>query len=139
MKVRVKKFSQDAILPSRKRNSDAGFDLYCMNSAEMYPNATYMLDTGVAVEIPEGYVGFIKERSGLGCEGIQVLGGVIDEGYIGEIKVLLLNNAASPKKIKVGDRIAQLVILPIPEIELVEVEELSETDRGDSGFGASGR
>lgn len=138
-----------AIAPVRAHTWDAGLDLFTPVEA-IVPNATsypfygvelgaVTIDTGVHVEIPEGYVGFIKSKSGLNVNHGLTAEGVIDAHYTGSIRVKIYNNKATPYLFKAGDKIAQLVILPclLPELELVD--SLEETDRGDAGFGSTGR
>lgn len=128
-----------AIMPTRAHELDAGYDLYSRIDAVIYPNASGRFDTGVHVEIPAGYVGFLKSKSGLNVKsGIQSEG-VIDAGYTGSICVKLYNHGSHEVYIKKGQKISQLVLLPIitPELELVD--SLEETDRGSNGFGSTGK
>ena len=126
-----------AKMPTRAHPWDAGLDLYAMHDGEVYLNTVF--DTGVHVEIPEGYVGFIKSKSGLMVKHNILTDGTIDSHYTGSIKVKLFNRGMTPYPVKAGDKIAQLVILPcvMPHLELVD--SLKETDRGDAGFGSTGR
>ncbi len=127
-----------AFVPTRAHSLDAGLDLYAMEDAVIFRDSSYTFDTGVHVEIPEGYVGFLKSKSGLNVnQGIQS-SGVIDAGYTGSIRAKLYNHGHAMVRIKKGQKISQLVILPIvtPEIELVD--SLEETERGNGGFGSSG-
>ncbi len=129
-----------AIAPTRAHRSDAGLDLYTPESFMLYHSgSSYTVDTGVHVEIPDGYVGMLKSKSGLNCHmGIQSEG-VIDAGYTGSIVVKLYNHGEKTVEIPEGTKISQLVILPIetPEIEIVE--QLQATERGSNGFGSTGR
>lgn len=107
----------------------------------LYPGDRRAVDTGIKVAIPEGYAGFVLPRSGHAKRsGVGVVNspGLIDSGYRGEVSVLLINHGNDPVTFRKGDRIAQLVVLPIPEVEWDEVEELDETTRGDGGFGSTG-
>lgn len=127
-----------AFVPTRAHETDAGLDLYATKDAIIFQDDSYTFDTGVHVEIPEGYVGFLKSKSGLNVNhGIQSAG-VIDCGYTGSIRVKLYNHGEETVRINRGQKISQLVILPIitPEIELVD--ELEATERGNNGFGSSG-
>lgn len=139
-RVLFKKLHPDATIPKKQREGDAAFDLYWFHSAyeEKCLLAKSTFFTGVACAIPDGYVGIIKERSGLALEyGVNVLGGVIDSNYRGEIKVIL--EAATPTRFKRGDRIAQLLVVPIHTLGWEEVDELPENlYRGDKAFGSSG-
>jgi len=138
MKLKVKKLVENAKLPERKREGDAGLDLYCIEDVEILPNEIKLISTGIAIEIPKGYFGLIKDRSGLASKGLHVLAGVIDENYRGEVKVVMINLGKEKIKLEKFSRIAQLIIIPYAKVEVEEVEELSETERGEKGFGSSG-
>lgn len=138
MELKVKKFVENAKLPVRVREGDAGIDLYCLDGFEIEPNEIKVISTGIAVEIPKGYVGIIKDRSGLAVQGIHILGGVIDENYRGEIKIVLINLGKSKLTFEKNSRIAQLLILPYLKCEIKEVSDLSISNRGEMGFGSSG-
>lgn len=143
MELRVAKLNDAALLPSRAHPGDAGLDLYACEAAHLGPGERWSVGTGVAVEIPEGYAGLVLPRSGIARDhGIALVNGpgLIDAGYRGEVRVLLLNtDPAEIFRVAAGDRIAQLVVTPIGLAEPVEVEALSESSRGDGGFGSSGR
>jgi dUTP pyrophosphatase len=137
MKMKVK-LDPGAVMPTRAHELDAGYDIYSREDAVIFQNASGRFDTGVHVEIPAGYVGFLKSKSGLNVKsGIQSEG-VIDAGYTGSICVKLYNHGSKAVEIKRGQKISQLVLLPIitPELELVD--ELEETERGAGGFGSTG-
>lgn len=138
MELKVKKIFEDSKLPERKMEGDAGLDLYCREDAEINPLEIKQVSTGIAIEIPKGYFGLIKDRSGLSLKGLHVLAGIIDENYRGEIKVVLINLSKEKIKIEKFTRIAQLLILPYLKVDVKEVEELSESNRMDKGFGSSG-
>jgi len=137
----IRRLHEDATLPERAYSGDAGLDLATCERVELGPGERATVPTGLAVAIPEGYAGFVQPRSGLAArQGISVVNspGLIDSGYRGEIRVVLLNTDAEHTFVaEPGDRIAQLVVLPIPELELVEVDELPDTERGVRGFGSS--
>jgi dUTP pyrophosphatase len=137
------KLKEGAILPSRAHEGDAGLDLYACEAAHIGPGERWSVGTGVAVEIPAGHAGLVLPRSGLAREhGISLVNspGLIDSGYRGELRVLLLNNdPAETFRVAVGDRIAQLVLVPISAAEPIEAAALSESVRGEGGFGSSGR
>jgi dUTP pyrophosphatase len=139
----VAKLTDDATLPTRAHEGDAGLDLYACDAAHLGPGERWSVGTGVGVEIPEGHAGLVLPRSGLAREhGIAIVNspGLIDSGYRGELRVLLLNtDPAETFRIEPGDRIAQLVITPIVLAEPVEVDSLNESMRGGEGFGSSGR
>ena len=131
-----------ATAPTRAHDTDAGLDLYALHPANIPPGDRELIGTGVHVSIPPGYVGLICPRSGLAHKhGLTVLNapGIIDAGYIGEIKVNLHNTGYLPQYVDFGDRIAQLVITPIPDAHLVQVDTLDTTERGDNGHGSTGR
>ena len=143
MDLAVAKLKVDATLPTRAHEGDAGVDLYACEAAHIGPGERWSVGTGVAVEIPDGHAGLVLPRSGLARDhGIALVNspGLIDAGYRGEVRVLLLNtDPAELFRIAPGDRIAQLVVAPIAIADPVEVATLSESTRGDGGFGSSGR
>ncbi len=139
----MKRLDPEARLPERAHDGDAGLDLCACEAAHLGPGERWSVGTGIAIEVAEGHAGLVLPRSGLAREhGIALVNspGLIDAGYRGEVRVLLLNtDPAETFRIEVGDRIAQLVIAAIAAIDAVEVDELSETARGGGGFGSSGR
>lgn len=143
MDLKVSLLKDGATLPTRVHEGDAGLDLYACEPAHIGPGERWSVDTGIAIEVPEGYAGFVLPRSGLARNhGISLVNapGLIDSGYRGEVCVLLLNtDPAETFRIEPGERIAQLVIVPIASAEPVEVSALSESVRGEGGFGSSGR
>jgi dUTP pyrophosphatase len=143
VELKVSLLEAGAVLPTRAHDGDAGLDLYSCEEAHVGPGERWSVGTGVAVEIPEGHAGLVLPRSGLARKhGIALVNspGLIDAGYRGEIRVLLLNtDPANTFKVEAGDRIAQLVVAPIALAEPVEVESLADSTRGDGGFGSSGR
>lgn len=143
MQLRVARLEQGASLPTRAHEGDAGLDLYACEAAHIGPGERWSVGTGIAVEIPEGHAGLVLPRSGIARDhGIALVNspGLIDAGYRGELRVLLLNtDPAETFRVAAGDRIAQLVVAPIALPEPVEAPELAESGRGDGGFGSSGR
>lgn len=137
-KIRVK-LDEGAIMPTRAHAADAGYDLYARETQIISARESVKFDTGVHMEIPVGYVGMLKSKSGLNVKFGLVGEGVIDAGYTGSIAVKLYNHSGYDYKVNKGDKISQLVIMPIITPELEEVDSLEETDRGDNGFGSSGR
>jgi dUTP pyrophosphatase len=139
----VAKLKDEALLPTRAHEGDAGLDLYACEAAHIGPGERWSVGTGVAVEIPSAHAGLVLPRSGLAREhGISLVNspGLIDSGYRGEIRVLLLNNdPAETFRVAAGDRVAQLLIAPIALAEPVEATALAESVRGAGGFGSSGR
>lgn len=143
MEVKIKKLHKDAVIPKYAKPGDAGMDLTAVSmKIDEYGNICYGI--GLAFEIPEGYVGLVFPRSSNCKKGVILTNcvGVIDSGYRGEVsfrfKEIALGNF-SKVAYKVGDRIGQIIIMPYPQIEFVEVDELSETERGTTGYGSSGR
>jgi dUTP pyrophosphatase len=137
----VRRLRPDAVLPERAYAGDAGLDLAACERVELGPGERALVGTGLAVAIPEGFAGFVQPRSGLASRhGITIVNtpGLVDSGYRGELKVALLNtDRRETFVVEPGMRIAQLVLVPVPEVELVEVEELPESERGVRGFGSS--
>jgi dUTP pyrophosphatase len=137
----IRRLHADAVVPQRAYTGDAGLDLASCERVELDPGERALVGTGLAVAIPEGYAGFVQPRSGLAARhGLTVVNspGLVDSGYRGELRVVLLNtDRTEPFVVEPGMRIAQLVVLPIPELELVEVDELPSTERGVRGFGSS--
>jgi dUTP pyrophosphatase len=138
----IQRLRPDAVLPDRAYHGDAGLDLAACERVELAPGERSVVGTGLAVAIPEGYAGFVQPRSGLADRhGISIVNspGLIDSGYRGELKVILLNtDTAHPFVVEPGMRIAQLVVLAVPELELTELDELPATERGARGHGSSG-
>jgi dUTP pyrophosphatase len=141
IELSVRRLRADAALPSRAYAGDAGFDLTACDRHELRPGERAVVATGLAVALPEGHGGFVLPRSGLAARnGITIVNapGLIDSGYRGEVQVVLLNtDARETFVVEPGMRIAQLVVLPVPFVELVELDELPETERGARGFGSS--
>lgn len=137
--VKVKKITSDAVLPAKENQSDAGIDIFTNESYTLQPGERHMYSTGISVEFPEGYVALLWDRSGLGSKGIHRLAGVIDSGYRGEWKVVLLNTTDEPYEVKAGDKVVQCILQKFEPAEIEEVEELATSARGENGFGSSGR
>lgn len=144
MNIKIKKLKENAIIPTRGSNQAAGYDLYACIDSTIYisPHETIKIDTGIAVELPDGTFGAVFARSGLATkEGLSPANkvGVIDSDYRNSIIVALHNHSNMSRTISPGERIAQLVVLPYLPIEFEEVEELSDTERGNGGFGHTGK
>ena len=133
------KLSKGAFAPTRAHEWDGGLDLYAMEDGYIRSNQSRTFNTGTHISIPEGFVGLVKSKSGLMCNHGILTDGTIDSHYTGPIQVCLFNHGGSRYEVKAGDKIAQLVIVPcmLPRMELVD--NLPETDRGDNGFGSTGR
>ena len=142
MRLGVRRLHPDARLPLRAHDDDAGHDLHSVEAVTLAPGERAMVATGLAIELPEGHAGWVVPRSGLAARhGIAVVNapGLIDPGYRGELRVLLLNTDRQRSfKVTLGDRIAQLVLVKVESAEPAEVGELSETVRGEGGFGSTG-
>ena len=144
MNIKVKKLKSDATVPTMGSKFAAGADLYSAEDADVViePSETKFIGTGLAMEIPEGYVGLVYARSGLACKrGLAPANkvGVVDSDYRGEIKVALHNHGKEAQTVEKGERIAQMVIAPYLSVNYEEADELSETERGEGGFGSTGR
>ncbi len=142
IELRVTKLRDDAVLPARAHDTDAGLDLSACEELTIGPGERALVPTGLAVEIPEGHAGLVAPRSGLALRhGISIVNapGVIDAGYRGEIQVILLNtDAVEAFTVEQGMRIAQLLVMPVTPVTIVEAADLATTVRGSGGFGSSG-
>lgn len=136
--VRFRRLTETARVPTRGTSGSAGWDLYAADPCTMESHGGVDVPTGLAVEIPPGYVGLIRDRSSWGHSGITVLAGVVDSDYRGEVRVILRDLAGRTRWIFPGERMAQLVILPVPEVEWVEADDLGPSARGTGGFGSTG-
>jgi dUTP pyrophosphatase len=141
IELAFRRLRPDAALPERAYEGDAGLDLVACDRVELAPGERTVVGTGIAVAIPEGHAGFVQPRSGLASQhGISIVNtpGLVDAGYRGELRVILLNtDAHEPFVVEPGMRIAQLVVVPVAPVDLVEVDELPDTVRGVRGFGSS--
>src|SRR5262245_41604470 len=140
--LRVKKLDPAAVLPSYARAGDAGLDLFAVNALTIAPGAAALVPTGIAIELPAGTEGQVRPRSGLALKhSITVLNtpGTVDEGYRGEVGVILINHGQTAFAVERGMKIAQMVVSPRVQVSVVEVLELSDTHRGAGGFGSTGR
>ena len=144
MEVKIRKIKENAIIPTRGSNKAAGYDLYacCDDSIIIEPYKTEKIGTGLSIKPPEGYFGAIFARSGLAAKnGLRPANcvGICDEDYVGEYIVALHNDSSSIRAVNPGDRIAQLVFLPYVCIEFCETDKIDNTERGDNGFGSTGK
>ena len=141
MTLKVKKLNPDAILPAYAREGDAGLDLFSVKHLVIEPGKSALVPTGVAIELPSGTEAQVRPRSGLALKhGISVLNtpGTVDEGYRGEVGVILINHGANAFTVEPGMKIAQMVVSPRIQVQVEEVPELSDTQRGSGGFGSTG-
>ena len=139
MELKIKRIHADAKLPSYGHLGDAGLDLFSADDVVLEKGQVLDVPTGIKVAIPEGYMGLVWDKSGVSLRGVHRLAGVIDSGYRGEVKVVLVNLSDEPFVISKGMKIAQLLIQPVTAVKVVEVEDLGETPRGEGGFGSTGK
>lgn len=139
MQLKIKRLDKSLPMPAYIKKSDAAIDLRSTVDCTILPNEHKTIPSGIAVEIPQGYFGSIRDRSGLAAKfAIHTLAGVIDSGYRGEIGIVIINLGKDDFKISKGDRIAQLIIQPVLQPDIVEAENLSDSDRKTTGFGNTG-
>lgn len=141
MRIPLKRLDPNLPIPRHAHEGDGGVDLYATEPATLQPGERTMMPTGIAIAIPEGYAGLVVPRSGLAArQGISIVNapGLVDSGYRGELKVILVNLGSEPVDVERGDRIAQLVIVGVETQEYVEVDELPDSLRGEGGFGSTG-
>jgi len=140
MKIKVKKLDSRSKMPAYAHPGDAGMDLFSLERMSLRPGERVSCPTGIALEISEGYVGLVWDKSGLASKnGIKTMAGVIDSGYRGEIKIVLANLSQEVYTVNAGEKIAQLLIQKVENPEIEIVENLSDTVRGDGGFGSTGK
>lgn len=141
IRIPLKRLDPDLPVPRHAHPGDGGVDLYAAEGTTLSPGAFSAVPTGIAVAVPDGYVGLIAPRSGLAARhGISIVNtpGILDSGYRGEVKALLINHGPDSVTIERGDRIAQLVVVPVAQQDFVEVDELPDSPRGAGGFGSTG-
>jgi dUTP pyrophosphatase len=140
MKLKVKKIRAGARLPAYSHPGDAGMDLFAAEEVVLGSGEVKAVPTGIKMAIPEGYVGLIWDKSGLSLQGVHRLAGVVDAGYRGEVKVVMVNLGKEPYVFETGQKIAQMLIQPVQAVEIADVgeAELDETSRGEGGFGSTG-
>ena len=139
MELKIKKIHKDAKLPHYGHKGDAGLDIFSTIDCVLQKREVKAIPTGIKVAIPEGYVGLIWDKSGVSLEGVHRLAGVVDSGYRGEVKIVMANLSDEPFSIEKGMKIAQLLIQPVVEVEVIEAEDLEATPRGENGFGSTGK
>jgi dUTP pyrophosphatase len=141
MQLKIKKLNPSAILPSYAREGDAGLDLFAAKRLVLEPGTSALVPTGIAIQLPAGTEAQVRPRSGLALKhAVTVLNtpGTVDEGYRGEVGVILMNHGTSAFTVEAGMKIAQMVVSPRIQVAVVEVAELSDTERGAGGFGSTG-
>jgi len=139
MQLKIKKLKPDAVIPSYAHPGDAGLDLHSLEDCEIKPNERKVFYLGFAMEMPTGYVALVKDRGSMAQAGIHTIAGVVDSSYRGEYMCLVINLDNKPYQIKKGDRLAQLLIMPLVQADIEEVDELSTTSRGEGRLGSSGK
>lgn len=140
MRIKIKKLNLEARIPSYALKGDAGMDLFSCEDAVLKPGERKAVSTGIAIEFPEGYAGLIWDKGGMAVNsGIKTMGGVFEHTYRGDYKIILLNTSDEEYHVKKGDKIAQLLIQPVVSAEIEQVQELSESPRGERRFGSTGK
>lgn len=136
--LRVHRISENAKLPTYGHPGDAGLDLFSSVEYQLKAGEVYPVPTGIKIAVPEGFVGLVWDKSGISLKGAHRLAGVIDSGYRGEVKVVLINLGQEPFSISRGMKVAQLLIQPVVTVRVVDTEDLDDTSRGENGFGSTG-
>ncbi len=139
MELKAKKIQPDAKLPRYGHKGDAGLDLFSSIGRVLEKGQVEAIPTGIRVAIPDGYVGLVWDKSGVSLKGVHRLAGVIDSGYRGEVKVVMVNLSDAPFVIDKGMKIAQMLVQPVTTVHVVEAEDLDDTSRGEGGFGSTGK
>ncbi len=138
MEIRVKRIHPEARLPVYGHPGDAGLDLFSAVDRELRPGEVFAVPTGLQVAVPPGHVGLVWDKSGISLQGVHRLAGVVDAGYRGEVRVVVINLGAGPYAIKTGMKIAQMLVQPVASVTVVETDALDDTSRGQGGFGSTG-
>ncbi len=138
MKLKVQRIHPEARLPVYGHPGDAGLDLFSVVDRDLAPGEVFAVPTGVRIAVPPGHVGLIWDKSGISLQGVHRLAGVVDAGYRGEVRVVMINLGAAPFPIRKGMKIAQLLVQPVAAVEVVEAGSLDDTSRGEGGFGSTG-
>jgi dUTP pyrophosphatase len=139
MQIKVKRLKDDAKLPTYAHVGDVGMDLYAMESVTINPGEHYRFWHGFAMEFPVGYAGIVSDKSSISKAGLKTMGGVFDAGYRGEYNTHLVNLSNEPYTVEAGDKVSQLILYPVLIPEIIETNELTETERGERGFGSTGK
>jgi dUTP pyrophosphatase len=138
MELKVKRIHPDAKIPAYGHPGDAGMDLFSVVDRVLAPGEVFAVPTGIQVAIPAGFVSLIWDKSGVSLKGVHRLAGVVDAGYRGEVRVVMINLGKEPFALKTGMKIAQMLIQPVATVTIVETETLDDTSRGQGGFGSTG-
>ncbi len=139
MKLKIKKLHSDAILPSYAKEGDAGMDIFTYENLTLLPGERGVVKTGIAMEFPEGYVFLVWDKSGISTKtGVTTMAGVVDAGYRGELQIAVINLGQEPYTFEKGKKVAQGLLQPVVYAHIEEVFELSDSSRGDGGFGSTG-
>jgi dUTP pyrophosphatase len=137
--LEVSKVNEDCKLPTRAHEDDAGLDLYCREGVNLRPGEVIVVPVGINIAVPKGCVGLVWPRSGLAKKGVDTMAGVIDSGFRGELCVMLINHSQERLWLEKETRVAQLIVQPLTQMTVSEVETLDKTQRGEDGFGSSGQ
>ncbi len=138
MELKVKRIHPEARLPVYGHPGDAGLDLFSVIDREIGPGELFAVPTGIQIAVPEGHAGLVWDKSGISLQGVHRLAGVIDAGYRGEVRVVLVNLGAAPFAVRKGMKVAQLLVQPVSSVSVVESGDLDDTTRGEGGFGSTG-
>jgi dUTP pyrophosphatase len=138
VELKIKKLHKDAIIPKYAHDTDAGLDLYSVENLTIKPKHRVIVKTGISIELPKGYAALVWDKSGIAKKGVTTLAGVCDAGYRGEYKIVLLNVGSKDYKINKGEKIAQILIQKVEQPKIIEVTELTDSQRGKDGFGSTG-
>jgi len=138
MEIRVKRIHPEARLPVYGHPGDAGLDLFSIVDRELAPGEVFAVPTGIQVAVPPGHVGLVWDKSGISLQGVHRLAGVVDAGYRGEVRVVMINLGAAPYSVKKGMKIAQMLVQPVVSVTVVETGSLDDSSRGEGGFGSTG-
>ena len=139
MKIKIKRLKENAKLPTYAKKGDVGMDMYAMETVTIKPMEHVRLWHGFAMEFPEGFAAIVKDKSSISKAGLHTMGGVFDSGYRGEYNTHLVNLGSEAYTIEEGDKVSQIIIYPVAIAELEETDTLSESDRGEGGFGSTGK
>ena len=138
MELKVKRIHPEARLPVYGHGGDAGLDLFSVVDRDIGPGELYAVPTGIQIAVPGGHAGLVWDKSGISLRGVHRLAGVIDAGYRGEVKVVLVNLGPAAFSVRKGMKIAQLLVQPVSSVTVAEVDDLDDTSRGEGGFGSTG-